>query len=172
MLRCSITLTIGGQRVYLEDYDKELLVRELMVIIRDDTTYEEVRRQCDKNTLLCYRLAQIREIIVDSKKMHTKMMRYEQTVIWHIQRLYRIRNEMVHSGQALIPNLTPQTEHLHDFLAVSVLEVINVTIPPEGSRLIRIEDILAYLLDSFHCYKEKTSDMLTHVFDTGIIDIV
>lgn len=49
---------------------------------------------------------------------------YAQRVRWHIQRLYRTRNAIVHSGDAP-QNIKLLSEHLHDYVDELLMEVIS-----------------------------------------------
>ena len=56
--------------------------------------------------------------------MLNELDRYEQRLRWHLQRLYRTRNAIIHSGEAS-PNLKSLGEHLHDYVDEIVFEIVD-----------------------------------------------
>lgn len=60
-----------------------------------------------------------------SKKEHfsKELERFSQRIKWHLRRLYRTRNELIHSGEK-VKNLKELGEHLHSYVDACLLEIV------------------------------------------------
>jgi hypothetical protein len=75
--------------------------------------------------LIRSRISQLHEdIFKDKKKYITELNRYSQRISWHIQRLYRIRNSIIHSGEE-DENIKALVEHLHSYVDEIVFEIMK-----------------------------------------------
>lgn len=75
--------------------------------------------------LIRSRISQLYEDIFKHKKDYSvELDRYGQRLIWHIQRLYRVRNSISHSGEP-DENINTLVEHLHSYVDEVVLEIIK-----------------------------------------------
>lgn len=96
------------------------------------------------------------------KSLLSPCTRYVDRVRWHISRIYRTRNAIVHSGEtpAYIRNLG---EHLHYYLDILLFECFNRLC--NGTQLCKVEIALfdAYL--SFESLKNRFSDKNNITFD-------
>ncbi|NLB50674.1 MAG: hypothetical protein GX809_03720, partial [Clostridiaceae bacterium] len=81
----------------MKESNKRLLVTKLLDIFRDDFNYEILERRCMVSTLLVFRCKQTRELLTSIQLIQECLTSYTAKTRWHIQRLYRIRNEITHS---------------------------------------------------------------------------
>lgn len=91
--------------------------------------YKTERKQaCDtwlrKYPLIRSRIYMLYDSMLSSKKVYlSEVNRYGQRLIWHIQRLYRVRNSIIHSGEP-DNNMVALVEHLHSYVDEVLLDII------------------------------------------------
>jgi hypothetical protein len=158
--------------INMESTDKKLLVEKLIAIFRDETKYSLLLNNCKENTLLSYRCSVIYSLLNDTSQIEQKFRNYTQKVRWHIQRLYRIRNEITHSAFQDAKSLTIYIEHLYTYLAQLVSEVVYYV---EHKKVTSIEEALATIVENYKTFMEllknreiANKDILTN----GVIDIL
>jgi hypothetical protein len=97
--RCGVSLNFSNISVCVNAFaeSKKEMAERMIQIIRNEDSYKELLQRCSINSLLEFRAAEIAAILRDNKTVISKLRRYNETISWHIQRLYRIRNEIVHS---------------------------------------------------------------------------
>ena len=91
--------------------------------------YEEVRKKTylklKRFPLIRSRISQLYEdVFKKKKKLVAELNRYGQRLTWHIQRLYRVRNSIIHSGEP-DSNMVYLVEHLHSYVDEVVLDIID-----------------------------------------------
>ena len=118
-----------------------------------------------------YRCDEIHTILNDTTIIISKLEHYTQKVRWHIQRLYRIRNEITHSAFQEDKSLMIYIEHLYTYLAQLISEVVFYV---EHKQAESIEEAFAIILESYNTYIDllKEGKIPNHdVLPDGIIDI-
>lgn len=63
-----------------------------------DTNRFKILLGASTNPLLTYRLNDLRVVFSDSKKTKERMVHHLEDLKWHLQRMYRVRNKIVHSA--------------------------------------------------------------------------
>lgn len=91
--------------------------------------YADVRKKAfsmlENYPLIRSRISQLYEDVFKKKKKYiAELNRYEQRITWHIQRLYRVRNSIIHSGDES-ENIVFLVEHLHSYVDEIILDLIN-----------------------------------------------
>lgn len=82
--------------------------------------------------LIRSRICQLYEDILKNKKKYcAETDRYERRLRWHIQRLYRVRNQIIHSGDGN-DNMVYLVEHLHSYVDEVILDIIDRTTRDES----------------------------------------
>lgn len=165
--RCGVEVKLSSASIDLELFDKHQLVYDIIKIFKNDELYGELVNLTKENSLLTYRVESLKELISDKRKIYDKIIRYSETVLWHVQRLYRLRNDITHSGYLSDYDITPYIEHLHNFIASLIIEVIYVVVD-KSLNLTTVGDILSYLKDTFESFKDQ-HDIENSIFETGII---
>lgn len=119
-----------------DDLDK---VERLALLLSLDTYSAELTELIDSLTdspLLIYRIKQFAEhILSDSQSIYKYLKRHEKRIKWHIMRIYRNRNMIVHNGSSM-PYRDIIIENLHyyvDVLIDTLIEYYNIGITTHTS---------------------------------------
>lgn len=106
----------------VESDDQELDMVERLVLLLSlnenaDLLDEVINALCDY-PLLVYRLKLFSQhVFIDSKSIYDYLQRHKKRIRWHIMRIYRNRNMIVHSG-SYMPYLSIIIENLHYYVDV------------------------------------------------------
>ena len=176
LIRCNIDLNFSSISYDINKDSKSQLVKEVISIMKDDELYSELESKCICSNLLFYRVKEIKKIICDLDYAVKKYTNYYNHVLWQIQRLYRIRNEIAHSATAEKLTLTIYTEHLYDYLSTFVAEIVSCV---NEKNLTTIGEVFCKIQDNYNVFKEiadnrektkEDKDLLNNtVFTTGIL---
>lgn len=156
----------------MQSANKKELVRQLICIFRDSQAYQVLHTRCRANSLLDYRCSEIHELLNDPTAIIQKFEHYTQKIRWHIQRLYRIRNEITHSAFQEDKSLVIYIEHLYTYLAQLMSEVVYYV---EHKNVSTVEEAYAIILESYRTYYELLKEgglQVADVLPTGVIEIV
>ncbi len=89
--------------------------------------YEDLRKELNDYLInfpiLRSRISQMSQLCKRKIDFKNDLDRFTRRVTWHLMRLYRTRNSIIHSGE-MIPNLKPLGEHLHSYVDACVWEII------------------------------------------------
>lgn len=156
----------------MQSANKKELVKQLICIFRDSQAYQVLHTRCSANCLLDYRCSEIHELLNDPTAIIQKFEHYTQKIRWHIQRLYRIRNEITHSAFQEDKSLVIYIEHLYTYLAQLMSEVVYYV---EHKNVSTVEEAYAIILESYRTYYELLKEgglQVADVLPTGVIEIV
>lgn len=156
----------------MQSANKKELVKQLICIFRDSQAYQVLHTRCSANSLLDYRCSEIHELLDDPTAIIQKFEHYTQKIRWHIQRLYRIRNEITHSAFQEDKSLVIYIEHLYTYLAQLMSEVVYYV---EHKNVSTVEEAYAIILESYRTYYELLKEgglQVADVLPTGVIEIV
>lgn len=151
--------------------DKKGLVKEIISIFRDDAQYEILKNKCIHNKLLLYRCEEIHELLNDKNNIKQKLDHYTNKIRWHIQRLYRIRNEITHSAFNETKSLVIYIEHLYTYLSQLMSEIVFYVVHKEVES---VEEAYATIPEIYKTYYEMLeSGNLTvcEILPNGIIEL-
>ncbi|MDD1778273.1 MAG: hypothetical protein LUQ65_08900 [Candidatus Helarchaeota archaeon] len=75
----------------------------MLIAVRDDTVNltELAIRKIGRNPLLIYRLKELHEQLSCGEAILTTIDNHNRRVLWHIERLYRARNFLMHQGERM-----------------------------------------------------------------------
>lgn len=153
---------IGKVNLDVDEY-----VKIACIVTLDE--YKEIRQELNGELhmypIIRSRIAQLNDLF--SKKMgyYNELERYERRVRWHLRRMYRTRNAIIHSGNNP-DNLKPLGEHLHSYIDEILCEItIQLAISIGYCSIDNVLINAKFLVDSIKkCFKikEKTeySDVL------------
>ncbi len=97
----------------------------LLILPENEDNRKEVYLCLQHYPLIRSRISQLNENVFKTKKKYiTELQRYERRLTWHIQRLYRVRNSIIHSGNT-DDNLIALVEHLHSYVDEIIMEIID-----------------------------------------------
>ena len=108
---------------------------------------QEACKLLKKYPLIRSRVSQLYEDVFKTKKKYlAEIHRFSQRLTWHIQRLYRARNSIIHSGESP-SNIKDLVEHLHSYVDEIVLDIIErmTNEKPMGSIENAILDAQVYM---------------------------
>ena len=158
--------------INMENPDKKRLVSDLIHVFRTPTQFVVFQARCQVNELLNYRCQEIHSLLNSTEAIIAKLEHYTTKVRWHIQRLYRIRNEITHSAFQENKSLMIYIEHLYAYLAQLISEVVYYV---EHKNSESVEEAFATILESYNTYIDLLKEgnlTIQQVLPTGVIDIV
>lgn len=173
-IRCKVVFDFPEHPIDMKQETKQKLVKETIEVFRDDALYVQLLQKSKVNSLLMYRTEMVHVILNDSKVIKNKIKNHHDRVEWQIQRLYRIRNEIVHSALQNETSLITYIEHLYDYLSIYITEI--VTCMSEGKEG-TLEESLAVIKDNYEVFIaliDQNEQILIEegVMKTGIIDLI
>lgn len=173
-IRCNIEFDFRDHVIDMKQETKQKLVRETIEIFQDDQLYAQLLEKSKVNSLLKYRTEMINNMLKNVKELQQKVRNHHDRVEWQIQRLYRIRNEIVHSALQNETSLVVYIEHLYDYLATYIAEI--VTCMSEGKEK-TFEETLAIIKDNYDVFVEFIEQgdiqlIKESVLKTGIISLI
>lgn len=98
---------------------------ELVSALRDPTKQSAMRSATATYSLLSRRTEQLIALLSDLKIMAQTLVSEKKRLYWHVQRLYRVRNSIVHTGAAS-SNLTALAEHLQDYVSLTLTRTSSI----------------------------------------------
>lgn len=106
-----------------EDGTESFKIACLIVLDKYEETRKKAYDYLENYPLIRSRISQLHEEVFSSgKKLLNEFIRYEKRINWHIQRLYRTRNSIIHSGEQC-DNIISLVEHLHSYVDELVMEL-------------------------------------------------
>lgn len=154
----------------LEQEDKKALVKKIILIFRDTTKYATLLEKCKRCKLLCFRCEEIHEVLNNSEILYSKFEHYTKKIRWHIQRLYRIRNEITHSAFNENKSLVIYIEHLYSYLSQLMSEIVHYIIHKEVQS---VDEAYATITENYNTYMELIKEGRMNINETlenGIIE--
>ncbi|MCR5767284.1 MAG: hypothetical protein K6G45_02195 [Lachnospiraceae bacterium] len=104
---------------------EEFKISCLLILPEYEQSRKETYQCLEHYPLIRSRISQLNEDVFKTKrKFIVELQRYEQRLTWHIQRLYRVRNAIIHSGDT-DDNLKALVEHLHSYVDEIIFEIID-----------------------------------------------
>ena len=91
----------------------------MLLSLNENVNYlNEIINSLDNYPLLIYRLELFsQQVFINSKTIYEYLQRHKKRIRWHIMRIYRNRNMIVHSG-SYMPYLSIIIENLHFYVDV------------------------------------------------------
>lgn len=151
--------------------DKKGLVKEIIAIFRDESKYEVLKNKCVHNKLLLYRCEEIHVLLNDKNSIKQKLDHYTNKIRWHIQRLYRIRNEITHSAFNETKSLVIYIEHLYTYLSQLMSEIVFYVVHKEVDS---VEEAYATIPEIYKTYYEMLENgnlTVSEILPNGIIEL-
>ncbi len=175
--RCNISLDFASIKINLQDSDKEKIVKQMLTVLKDDTLYQMLINRCEICSLLKYRCQEIRNFIVDEKKLVSHITSHHKTVEWHLDRLYRIRNEIAHSASFQRVSIVRYVEHLYDYIATYITEIVRFA---SRKGISSFGELYTAINDNYQEFELLTADkaikknmnLLQAFFNSGIMDFI
>ncbi len=170
-MRCGFT-SDTAINIDMQSPNKKDLVEKLIHVFRDTAKYALLQKKCSCNTLLTYRCNEIYVLLTSTDEILKRFDHYTQKIRWHIQRLYRIRNEITHSAFNQNKSLIIYIEHLYSYLAQIISEIVFYI---EHKNISSVEEALAILKENYNTYYDilkQDSLAIDDVLPNGIVECV
>lgn len=173
-IRCKVEFDFPGHYIDMKQDSKQKMVKETIEVFRTPALYNILLQKSEVNSLLKYRTETVYKILNDMGALKDKVKNHHDRVEWQIQRLYRIRNEIVHSALQNETSLIMYIEHLYDYLSTYITEIVTcISERREGT----LEEALAVIKDNydvFIAFMEKNEYQLINekVLKTGVINLI
>lgn len=106
-----------------KDDEKHDWVSFLVGLTEYSDQRNSVCEQLKDYPLIRYRILLLNDLFNNKRKLYETLNAYRTRVTWHIRRLYRTRNTIIHSGIAP-DNLRELVEHIHIYSNECLLELI------------------------------------------------
>lgn len=104
---------------------EEFKIACLLILPEHEDKRKKMYQALSQYPLIRSRMSQLHEdVFRDKKKYVSELNRYAQRLTWHIQRLYRVRNSIIHSGDT-DDNIKALVEHLHSYADEIILEIMD-----------------------------------------------
>lgn len=175
--RCGISLVFDEITINRNEPNKEVSVQNMINVFRNDTIYSELYTRCEVCSLLKNRCMKFNILLNDEKELINQIKSHHQTIRWHLDRLYRIRNEIAHSANKQFISVINYTEHLYDYLATYISELVRFSVEKDITNMGQLS---AAIIDNYNQFifvadeKKLTpkQDYLKKVWSTGIMDFI
>lgn len=172
--RCGVEFDFLHYSIDMKQDTKQKMVCETIEVFRDYSLYVQLLDKCEVNTLLRHRTESIHLLLTDIRFARDKVENHYNKIMWQIQRLYRIRNEIAHAALQEKNSLIVYIEHLYDYLSVYITEIVTCLVE---NRQVSIEEALCSIRDNYDVFlsfvREKEHTILeSTVLKTGIINLL
>lgn len=107
----------------LPDGNNEFKIVCLVILDEYSNLRDKIYTDLKRYPLIRSRISQINNIYKNPKEIEKDLKRFLKRIEWHINRLYRTRNAIIHSGENP-NNLNLLTEHLHNYVDEVLLETM------------------------------------------------
>jgi hypothetical protein len=111
--------------------------------LKDTVTYDAVIAQLHQFPLIAFRAHTLKKYRQDPKRLHDALFKHQSNIDWNLNRLYRIRNEIVHNA-ALKSNIESLIAHLRGYLVFTLNAIIDffndAPIDIDADRELTIDD--------------------------------
>lgn len=148
-IRCKVKFDFVEHNIDMKQDTKQKLVKETIEIFRNQDLYDILLKKTEGHSLLKYRTEKIYELLNDVKLLKGKVKNHHDRVEWQIQRLYRIRNEIVHSALQNETSLIMYIEHLYDYLSTFITEIVTYVYKGKHGTL---DESLAMIKDNYDAF--------------------
>jgi len=128
-----------------------------ILIQGQESVYKRIESDIASYPLLSNRLKWVRSNISSSERLYELVERYRQKIEWHIKRMYRARNFMLHEGK-VFSNIHLLADNLHGYVDSVINQLWNTMLKIETTQIdhIAIEVDIHY---SYHLRKLKESSL-------------
>lgn len=138
-------IRISYQHQHLSTVDSQLLLQLLRH--GEETEYTLLHDACSSFSLLQARATSLRTSVKTSSDLEKTLKRHHERIAWHLQRLYRLRNNVVHSGSTGGEALTEELANHLEFYLCSIID--EITLRMSHGRYGSVGELLTKLEDNY-----------------------
>lgn len=141
------------------DADEYVKIASIVILDQYDAIKQELNIELRNYPILRSRIAQLHDLFSKKNNYYNELERYERRIRWHLRRMYRTRNAIIHSGESS-KRIKALGEHLHSYIDEILYEIL-IQLAASGTYS-SIEDVLVnakFMVDDIKkCFrvKEKT----------------
>lgn len=151
MGRCGVNWRLEGSHSY---YIKE--EQNFLLCLLNDKTGPKLVEKCKQvNVLLGYRCENLREHFLSNRKTSQLLRNHKVNIERHLRRMYRIRNDIVHSGETYY-NTNLFIKHLREYVE-GIASVVLFRIRMHD--VYSLDEALSIIRDSVDVTTEILSDL-------------
>ena len=118
--RCEVYPDYAGKVLSSRDPDA---VRDMIKLLQDQDEFTKFLRGCSGHALLKTRARRLRTTMCSNETMSKLLKDHHKRLSWHLGRLYRARNNFMHSAEA--DEVAPLVKHLDLYLRDMISEVLK-----------------------------------------------
>jgi hypothetical protein len=101
---------------------------------------------CNINHLLHYRCQEIKKQIKNGQNISETLKDHFKKVSWHLQRLYRFRNGIVHAAHFSAKPILTYIKNLREYISILIIEVVYQF---DKFDYTHIEEVFAAIEDNY-----------------------
>lgn len=138
--KAKVDCSYNGKK-FIKENPNERDIESLYKLLQEEAEYENLKNLCkQKYVLLFYKCEEIHNMTVNSGAMRNTLMHHKETLEFHLQRMYRVRNKYMHHAE-----VDTNIEALYKHLLVYVWECIREMAYVFKTREIKtLEELYAY----------------------------
>lgn len=176
--RCEVNLKFSeGDYSFCSGKSRQAQVKDIISILRNQVLTTELEKRCNINRLLHQRYKEMNRIANNREDMFNKIIQHHSNVRKQLSRLYRIRNSIAHTGMISKSSLIIFIEHLEDYLASFVSEVIRCANKKQENSA---EVVFEIIKDNYNVFADivsskkqvDTKGILSELTSSGIVELV
>lgn len=99
-------------------------IKKVYSLLTDEVLVDIFKNEIEDYTLLKQRVIELSYDLSNSKTFKESISNHFNNLTWHIQRLYRVRNNLVHAARTE-KDISLLIEHLHFYLRYTIKLIIN-----------------------------------------------
>ena len=123
----------------IDGNDNKYKIAALIILDKYDALRQKLYIYLNNCPILRSRIAQMNTLCKRRNSFLIDLERFTRRITWHLIRLYRTRNSIIHSGDKP-NNLKPLGEHLHSYVDVCIWQImVSLT---SGKHLYSIDNVL------------------------------
>ena len=175
--RCKVEFVFSSGNLFENKSTKEDCVRAVIEAMKNSTIYNELLIKCSSCKLLKNRCEELHDLATNPQKLYERIERHNINVRLQLSRLYRIRNEIAHDALGAAGSLLMYIEHLDDYLAGVVAEIVMCA---EKKQIDDIETIFEIIKDNYQEFLDIKNakkganpiSLLNELLECGIINLI
>lgn len=174
--RCGLNLRFPSSGFdFYDKRDKREHVKDILKVFKDTNLYTELEKQCCVNDLLLFRCKNLYKMANKPDELFACIKNHHIMVKWQLSRLYRLRNEIAHTGMATEDTIVHYIEHLEDYLNHFLAEVLMCAVIHQEYKP---EIVFEMIKDNYNAFIDMTNekqtgvkyDEINNLLKTGIIE--
>lgn len=149
--RCGVQPVYKGHRITTENPDA-LSITNMIQLFREPAEFRELLSLISGHTLLTSRASWLKNAFATDATISELLRKHNSRLAWHLQRLYRARNNLVHAAEATA--VAPLIRHLNSYLR----DVVNEILVKSRGEQEEIDELLTKMSDNYSTLLEMLDE--------------